>query len=168
MPVGSVPQYFWFIISSVGGCEKVQEAQEQRLLKSSTGTWFTFYICSGLQVLFSALFTEVKWYFVVTCSFLQCCLPQGKKKPKHLFALLFQKHKTGPPPSYNQAVRLFSSNKKLQQQSRLHLLRDKPGSGIWEWSFSEPHWSALSSGVLLIRGRNMHSPPARFSKCQSQ
>lgn len=62
----------------------------------------------------------------------------------------------------------YRSNKNLRWQSRLHLLRDKLGFGKWERSFREPYWSALSSGVLLIRGSNMHSPPAWSSKCQSQ
>lgn len=62
----------------------------------------------------------------------------------------------------------YRSNKNLRWQSRLHLLRDKLGFGKWERSFREPYWSALSSGVLLIRGSNMHSPPVWSSKCQSQ
>lgn len=63
----------------------------------------------------------------------------------------------------------YSSNKKLQQQSRLLWLRDKLRLG--KRSLRESHWAALSSEVLLIRGCNMHSPPALWNsaiKCQSQ
>lgn len=137
--MGITPQYFWLIISSVGGCEKVQEVQELRLLKNPLvvpGSLLTparpagIILCTAHSLnslkLNYILWLPAPFYNVASLkgkSILSTYLTECSENTKIIHHLL------------NTRQSGYSSNKNLRWQSRLHLLRDKLGFGKWEKVF---------------------------------
>lgn len=175
-PAGCTIQYFWFIISSVGGCEVRQEVgtegKKKTLLKYSACTRFTAhpnFLIGGHDTCWAASThpvtdpvlspPKINYFQIISCAkllFRPGCLPKGGNNIPRLIWLNDLKTENNTPPRRQPG---YSSNKKLPQQSRLLWLQDK----LWKMG-KVFKGAALSSVVFLLGSKQYVQPTNTYIK----